>query len=150
MKIAVAQMMPQKGNILVNIEKHKALITLAASGQANAIFFPELSITGYEPELAKDLATDPYDHRFDVFQHISDTNIITIGIGVPTKSISGILVTMIIFQPNQPRQTYSKQRLHASEIPYFVGGHEQVGLTIDGIKVAPAICYESLQIEHAE
>ncbi|NRF96316.1 carbon-nitrogen hydrolase family protein [Paenibacillus frigoriresistens] len=150
MKIAVAQIMPQKGNILENIEKHKALISLAVSGQASAIFFPELSITGYEPELAMDLATDQYDHRFDDFQHISDKNHITIGIGVPTKSISGILISMIIFQPNQPRQTYSKQKLHADEFPYFVGGNEQIVLTLDGTKVAPAICYESLQIEHAE
>lgn len=150
MKIAVAQIMPHKGNILKNIEKHKAFISLAASGQASAIFFPELSVTGYEPELAMDLATDQYDHRFDDFQHISDKNLITIGIGVPTKSISGILISMVIFQPNQPRQTYSKQKLHADEFPYFVGGREQIVLTLDGTKVAPAICYESLQIEHAE
>ncbi|SEP14732.1 carbon-nitrogen hydrolase family protein [Paenibacillus sp. OV219] len=150
MKIAIAQMRPQKGNILQNIEKHKALISLAVSGQANAIFFPELSVTGYEPELAKDLATDKYDRRFDDFQHISDKHLITIGVGVPMKSISGILISMIIFQPNRSRQTYSKQKLHVDEFPYFVGGREQVLLTLDDIKIAPAICYESLQIEHAE
>ncbi|MDQ0899304.1 carbon-nitrogen hydrolase family protein [Paenibacillus sp. V4I7] len=133
-----------------NIEKHKALISLAISGQATAIFFPELSVTGYEPELAKDLATDQHDLRFDDFQHISDKHLITIGIGVPTRSISGSLISMIIFQPNQSRQTYSKQKLHVDEFPYFVGGHEQIILTLDGIKIAPAICYESLQIEHAE
>lgn len=150
MRIAVAQIRPQKGSILKNIEKHKALISLATSSQANAIFFPELSVTGYEPELAKDLATDQYDHRFDDFQHISDKHLITIGVGVPTRSISGSLISMIIFQPNQPRQTYSKQKLHVDEFPYFVGGHEQIILTLGGIKIAPAICYESLQIEHAE
>ncbi|MCZ8523812.1 MULTISPECIES: carbon-nitrogen hydrolase family protein [Paenibacillus] len=150
MRIAVAQIKPQKGNILNNIEKHKALISLAISGQANAIFFPELSVTGYEPELAKDLATDQHDRRFDDFQYISDKHCITIGIGVPTKSNSDILISMVIFQPNQPRQTYSKQKLHADELPYFVGGREQITLTLDGSKIAPAICYESLQIEHAE
>lgn len=150
MRIAVAQIRPQKGSILENIEKHKELTSLAVSGQANAIFFSELSLTGYEPELAKDLATDQNDGRFDDFQHISDKHSITIGVGVPTKSISGTLISMIIFQPHQPRQTYSKQKLHADEFPYFVGGDEQIILSIDGTKIAPAICYESLQIEHAE
>ena len=55
MKICVAQIRPVKGNMATNIENHKRLIGLATSLNANAIFFPELSITSYEPELAKDL-----------------------------------------------------------------------------------------------
>jgi predicted amidohydrolase len=150
MRISVVQMRPKKGNILENIEKHKKMISIAISYKANAIFFPELSTTGYEPTLAKDLATSQNDIRFDDFQSISDKNNITIGIGVPTKSNSGILISMIVFQPYKPRQTYSKQILHSDEFPYFVCGNEQIILTIDNVKIAPAICYESLLIEHAD
>jgi len=99
MKIAGAQIMPQMGSILENIEKHKALISLAVSGEANAIFFPELSLTGYGPGLAKDLATDQNDCKFDDFQRISDKHLITIGVGIPTKLNSDTLISMIIFQP---------------------------------------------------
>src|SRR5689334_15189789 len=115
MKIAIAQLQPIKGDVASNIELHKKLITLAVSHHADAIFFPELSITGYEPELAKELATNQDDQRFDDFQKISDVNNITIGIGVPTKSLSGIRISMIIFQRDKQRETYSKQQLHADE-----------------------------------
>ncbi|GMX65027.1 carbon-nitrogen hydrolase family protein [Paenibacillus elgii] len=150
MRIAAAQIRPEKGNMLENIEKHKNMIATALTYQADAIFFPELSVTGYEPSLAKDLATSENDRRFDDFQSISDKSHMTIGIGVPTKSDSGIRISMIVFQPNKPRQTYSKQKLHSDEFPYFVPGHEQTIFTMDNAKVAPAICYESLQVEHAD
>lgn len=57
---------------------------------------------------------------------------------------------MIIFQPDKPRQTYSKQQLHSDEFPYFISGNSQTILTVDNLKIAPAICYESLQTNHSE
>jgi predicted amidohydrolase len=149
MKIGIAQIRPIKGDILANIEKHKKLVELACAQKAAAIFFPELSLTGYEPELAATLATNQDDIRLNDFQQISDANKITIGLGVPTKIKTGVQISMIIFQPDKPRQTYSKQQLHEDEFPYFVTGDSQVILTIDNKKIAPAICYESLQPEHA-
>src|SRR5689334_20523300 len=113
MKICVAQTKPIKGDIAGNIAAHKKLVGLAIAHGADSIFFPELSITGYEPELAKDLATDVTDSRLDGFQDISNANNITIALGMPTKGDNGILITMIIFQPNAPRQAYSKQHLHS-------------------------------------
>lgn len=149
MKICVAQTRPIKRDIIANIDKHKKLTNLAVTNKADSIFFPELSVTGYEPELAKDLATNLDDQRFDEFQEISDTNKITIGLGVPTDFNTGVQISMVIFQPNKPRQIYSKQQLHSDEFPYFVCGDKQVILTIDNKKVALAICYESLQTEHS-
>ena len=150
MKIAVAQTRPIKGDISTNIKTHKKLIDLAISFKVDTIFFPELSITGYEPELAKELVTNQDDKEFDNFQEISNKNKITIGLGMPTKSNSGIKISMIIFQPDTPRQTYSKQQLHSDEFPYFVNGDEQIILTVDNKKIAPAICYESLQTDHSD
>jgi predicted amidohydrolase len=150
MKICAAQTRPLKGDIQTNIANHKKLIALAIDNGADLIVFPELSLTGYEPGLAKDLATTKEDKRLDEFQQISDANKITIGLGVPTKSGAGVLISMIFFQPGRPRQIYSKQQLHSDEFPYFVGGDNQIILTIDDIKIAPAICYESLQPDHSE
>ena len=150
MRIALAQMRPLKGDIPANISKHKKLINLAISLQANAIFFPELSLTSYEPELANDLSTDQEDSRLDDFQTISNENDIAIGLGLPTENNSGINISMIIFQPDQPRLTYSKQLLPADELPYFVIGNQQILLDIAGKKIAPAICFESLQLEHSQ
>ena len=150
MKICIAQTKPIKGNVSANIEAHKDFIDLALIYNAEAIFFPELSLTGYEPELAKELATNQNDNRLDIFQQLSDNNNIIIGIGLPTATESKIRISMIIFEPNKPRQTYSKQQLHSDEFPYFVNGVEQVVIRTGNTNIAPAICYESLQPKHAE
>jgi len=113
-------------------------------------FFPELSLTGYEPALARELAKDPDDRLFDEFQEISNAHGLTLGIGAPTKVDSGIRISMLVFQPNLPKKIYSKQQLHADEFPYFVSGKDQMILTVNNKKVAPAICYESLQASHAD
>lgn len=150
MKIALAQIKSKKGAILGNIQNHKNWIKQAVSLGANAIFFPELSITSYEPELANTLSTTLNDKRFDQFQEISNTQNITIGIGMPLHADKGIQIAMVIFQPHQPRIRYAKQILHEDECPYFVCGTEQLILDLNGIKIAPAICYESLQPKHLE
>ena len=150
MKISVAQIRPTKGDIAKNVLTHKTMIDLAIKYNSDAIFFPELSLTGYEPELAKELAKNQDDKIFDDFQKLTNDNNITIGIGVPTKANLGIQISMLIFQPNLPRQTYSKQQLHSDEFPYFVSGDNQIILTIKNNKIAPAICYESLQTSHSD
>ena len=150
MKICIAQTKPIKGNISANIEAHKKFIELALTLNAEAIFFPELSLTGYEPELAKKLATNHDDNRLDIFQETSDKNNIIIGLGLPTATASKILISMIIFEPNKLRQTYSKQQLHSDEFPYFENGDGQIIIKTNDINMAPAICYESLQRTHSE
>ncbi|MCC6370582.1 MAG: carbon-nitrogen hydrolase family protein, partial [Bacteroidia bacterium] len=150
MKICIAQTKPIKGNVSANIEAHKRFIELALTLTAEAIFFSELSLTGYEPELAKKLATNQNDKRLDIFQEISDKKNIIIGLGLPTTTESKIRISMIIFEPNKPRQTYSKQQLHSDEFPYFENGIGQVIIKTNDKNIAPAICYESLQPTHSE
>ncbi|MCH6233386.1 carbon-nitrogen hydrolase family protein [Cognataquiflexum rubidum] len=150
MKIGVAQIRPIKGDISDNILKHILLVSIASDYGVSAIFFSELSLSGYEPELASDLATDQSDKRFDVIQAICNKNSITVGVGIPTKTQSGIQISMVIFQPNKTRITYSKQQIHSDEFPYFECGEKQIILTIDNKKIAPAICYESLQTSHSD
>ena len=72
MRICLAQTQPITGNVEANIAAHLQLIDGAVAHQANLVLFPELSITGYEPTLAQDLATIPEDSRFAVFQKISN------------------------------------------------------------------------------
>ncbi|MFY7909814.1 MAG: carbon-nitrogen hydrolase family protein [Emticicia sp.] len=149
MKICSAQIQSIKGDIERNIQKHISFINLAIENGADLIFFPELSLTGYEPTLAKKLATTQDDKRFDIFQEISDNEKIIICVGIPTQFKEHVCISMVIFQPQTSRQTYSKQMLHADEYPYFVNGEQQVFISHKNYKIAPAICYESLQIEHS-
>jgi len=150
MKICAAQIRPVKGDMAANIAKHKRLIDLALSHGAEAIIFPELSLTGYEPELAKELAIAPDDHRFDNFQQIADSSHATLAIGTPTRSSKGICISLLIFQPHQSRQIYSKQYLHPDEEEFFVRGENSLVVIGGEVKLAPAICYELSVPAHVE
>ncbi|WP_010177333.1 carbon-nitrogen hydrolase family protein [Aquimarina agarilytica] len=150
MKICIAQTEPIKGDILKNIENHKKLIMLSVKKGADLIVFSELSLTGYEPELAQKLATTKDDQRFNEFQEISDVHKITIVIGLPTKNDQGTCISLILFQPNKPRMTYSKAYLHPGEEKYFITGENLAPIPIGNHKVAFAICYETSITEHIE
>lgn len=150
MKICIAQTHPIKGDIKKNIEAHKRLISLAILNNADIIVFPELSLTGFEPELAKQLATTKDDERFVELQEISNTQGIIICVGVPIKSNQGILISMLIFQPNKPIEIYSKQHLHNDEFTVFAAGNHSFFLEKETTKIAFAICYETSIKQHAE
>jgi predicted amidohydrolase len=150
MKICVAQTRPIKGDIQSNIGNHKKIIDLAVLNGADTIIFPELSITGYEPELSKELATNQDDSRFEDFQMIADTKQITIGVGVPIKNHTGICISLLLFQSGKVRQTYSKKYLHPDEEEFFISGQNTIDLIGDKTKIALAICYELSVSEHSE
>lgn len=149
MKIGVVQLEAIKGNIEANITKHIYWIKAAIKEKVKLVVFPELSLSGYELGLARELATDCNDPRFDVFQELSNQHDITICVGIPTKEASRIFLSMIIFQTHAERMTYSKRFLHSSEKSTFVSGKNPLTFKIDDEIIAPAICYElSIQQHH--
>jgi len=150
MKICVAQTRPAKGDVEANLYSHEKFIEMAVSVGTNLIVFPELSITGYEPGLVKELATTQDDIRFEMFQRSADADRITIGIGVPILADNGIQIGQVYFQPGKPREIYSKIFLHSSEEEYFIRGDRYTNLHIDDANIAPAICYELSVVEHAK
>jgi predicted amidohydrolase len=150
MKICVAQTRPVKGDVPANIAAHHALIDLAVASGAEAVFFPELSMTGYEPWLAAGLAMTADDERFGTFQMLSDDHGLIIGVGAPLKGDDGVRIGMVIFRPGVPREVYCKQHLHADELPFFVNGDGQVYLNEGADKIGLCICYELSVPAHAE
>ncbi len=150
MKICVAQIRPQKGEIETNLQRHIELIRVAIRHEVDIIIFPELSLSSYEPTLAQDLAKEADDVQLSIFQDLSDTHQITIGIGVPTRTQTGICISMIIFHPYQARQVYSKKYLHEDELPFFVNGQNDSVVIKAFPHIALAICYELSIPEHAQ
>lgn len=125
MKVCIAQIKSEKGTVQKNIQNHFKFINRAIELNSDLVVFPELSITNYEPELANELATNLEDSIFNPFQDLSDENKITIGIGMPVKTIEGVTISMLIFQPSKERIVYSKRLLHPDELPYFVSSNNQ-------------------------
>lgn len=150
MKICLAQIKPIKADIQGNINKHLQLIDAAIPGGADTIIFPELSLTGYEPTVANELATTPDDCRFTVFQERSNLHNITIGIGLPVKKDSGITISLLIFSPNKQKELYTKQHLHPDEEPYFISSYNALGLLGKNASLALSICHELSVPAHAE
>ncbi|MDP4202069.1 MAG: carbon-nitrogen hydrolase family protein [Bacteroidota bacterium] len=150
MRICIVQTSAFKGDIEKNIAKHLQFIDLAIANQCDLILFPELSLTGYEPTLAKELATNSHDDRLSCFQKLSNQQNVIICAGLPTKMDAKLFISMIIFQPDKEPITYSKQHLYPSEVYYFSPGATPVYLHIDETVAAPAICYELSVSQHAE
>ncbi len=149
MKICLAQISTANNTIEENIKYHLRIVNIASIYHADAGFFPELSLSGYEPGIAKDAAQRLKNISLSAFQKLSDQNNITIGVGLPTVSSKGIHISMKIFQPGKSEKLYSKQYLHEDELPCFVEGEEQLFIYHDKDILCPAICYESLLEHHA-
>lgn len=150
MKIAAAQLQTQAGNITANLNKHLELIELAASQQVDLMVFPELSLTGYEPEIAAELAVDHAQAQEQLVElkKAAEVHQIKICAGMPTRGKHKPRISALIFSPKQTLQIYSKQILHADEYPFFEAGNQAGVITCKGKRIALAICYESLQEKH--
>jgi predicted amidohydrolase len=148
MKIAIVQIEPIKGDIEKNLDKHLECINETLEIQPDLLMFPELSLSGYEPELAKCLAVDSNDKRMDELQKVSDKRHIILCVGVPTTKNNNLFVSMIIFQPNKERITYSKQYLYPTETKVFTAGDTPCFIPYEDDIIAPAICYELSNNEH--
>ncbi|MFW2176434.1 MULTISPECIES: carbon-nitrogen hydrolase family protein [unclassified Moraxella] len=153
MKIAVAQTQPIKGDIKANLAEHIKFIQQALEHDINILVFPELSLTGYEPTLAKFLAmtAQQIDVELAEIQSLANTHHMTIAVGLPTKTDDNsdkIFISLAIFQPNQSPIIYSKQILYHTEQAVFTAGQQGIVLPIDDKKIALAICYELSQDAH--
>ncbi len=64
LRIALAQVAPQLGDLDANLERHHALISEARAGGAGLVVFPELGLTGYQlQDLAAEVAMRLDDPR---------------------------------------------------------------------------------------
>ncbi len=150
MKIAVAQARPIAGDIARNADGHQRLLALAVNEGVDLVVFPELSLTGYEPALAEELAMQPDDPRLERFQEVCDRKGISIGIGLPVRMAEGTTISLVFLQPGEIRKVYSKAYLHADEEPYFVAARTPLRLSQPCASVAPAICFELSVPAHAD
>lgn len=150
MNLAVAQTRPIAGNIAANLARHLDFIRAAIARQAGLIVFPELSLSGYEPTLAAQLATDAEDPRFAVLQQLSDEGQVAIAVGIPLRTHNQPQIGMLIFRPQQAVLRYGKQYLHASEQASFSSASSPAVFSDGQHRIAPAICYEVRCAAHVQ
>ena len=148
MKIALAQCKSIPGDVAANTVSHLRLIDTAVALGAEAIFFPELSLTAYEPTLAAGLVCSGNDPRLQPFADKAVAERLWIGVGVPCQEAEGVSIGMQIFQPSGQSLINAKAYLHADEEPFFCSGQHLGHVPMQGLEVALAICYEISVDEH--
>jgi len=149
LKIAVAQMSSIEGDVDENIKNHLIAIGKASQIGVSYIVFPELSLTGYEPELAGSLAFSTDDSRLKPLIDSAMEKNINIGVGAPLKSDGLPKIGLIIISQVGTVDTYEKMYLHSGEEAYFNRGTNHNCITIGNTKIANAICADTNNSNHA-
>jgi predicted amidohydrolase len=133
-----------------NLARHRILANLAIYYGAKLVIFPELSLTGYEPRRAAELARPSDDWCFLPFQAICDRHEASIGVGFPLSTGRLPRISTMLLRPHLSPLIYSKMYLHPDELPYFEPGSDSPKLIHADPAVALAICYELSVPQHAQ
>jgi len=119
MIFASAQTRPKRGDIESNLSDHYRVINLASKKQADLIVFPEMSITGYERENARELAFVENDKRLDKLRKLSANKNIIVIAGCPILIKDELYIGSFIIKPDNSISIYTKQFLHTGEDVFF-------------------------------
>lgn len=147
--VAAAQVASYREEIELNLEIHAAAARAAAAQGVAVLLFPELSLTGYEPDLAEALAVEPTDERLRALGAIATLHQMTIIVGAPLRSLeTRPLLGSIILHPDGHRTTYAKMHLGSEEVAFFVPGTQPSVIDTGGQKIGLAICADSSRESH--
>lgn len=147
--IAAAQSRSVKGDFQRNIDEHVVFAKTAAENEVDVIVFPELSLTGYEPGLAQELALSINDNVLDPLVDSSNEWDIAIIAGCPIRSISSKpYLGAFIIQPGKPISVYRKRYLHSGEERHFIPSKDNVVFGYRGKQVGVAICADIDNPQH--
>jgi len=120
--IAAAQTVPVRGDVDANLERHLELVPVAAEESAGVLVFPELSLTGYEIDLARDLAFSPDDARLAALRDAASAHAMTLVVGAPVALGSRLHIGAFIVTPDRAVELYTKHRLGAFPASASVDG----------------------------
>ena len=151
MILASAQTKPKQGDIESNLIDHYSMIDLASKNYVDLIVFPEMSITGYEREKAKDLAFTECDSRLDSLRQLSvETKMILI-VGAPIQINEKLYIGAFILKPDNSISIYTKQYLHSGEEVFFDFSFDFNPLiNFNNEQVFISICADIVNPKHAE
>lgn len=150
-KVAAAQFVPVKGDIDANIIKHCQIIQIAAKEHVDLIVFPELSLTGYEPELSSDLKILCSDVRLYPLRCLAEQFQMTIIVGAPIENKNNKpKIGAIVFHSDGSVSHYNKMHLHSGEDLFFSAGNQYYSFLKYDLSISLAICADTNYASHAE
>ena len=120
--IAIAQTCPRRGDVPANIAEHLHLARVAAEKNARVVLFPELSLTGYELDLAQSLAFTEDDPRLAPLRDLAAQHSITLIVGAPVRLGARLYIGAFLLHPDRTVDLYTKQHLGAFSASAAVDG----------------------------
>lgn len=139
-----------RGDIVGNVKNHIRLIKKAAENHANLVVFPELSLTGYERDLAKTHHLKPSDVRLAPFQEMANKHSMCILVGAPFQDGDKAHIAAFLYRPAETPLVYTKHHLHGGEEEHFDPGSRELEFNLGDEKVFTAICADITHPEHAQ
>lgn len=111
--IAAAQTVPVRGDVSANLEQHLSLVRAAAERGARLLVFPELSLTGYELDLADRLAFSEDDVRLAPLREAAAEHSMIVIAGAPVRVESALHIGAFVAMPDKTLALYTKPHLGA-------------------------------------
>ena len=148
--IAAAQSISIAGDVPGNIARHLAFMRTAAEHGVQLLVFPELSLTGYEPALAAELAIAPDDEVVAPLREMAREFRITAVVGMPIRLGAGreVLIGALVLGPDGSVAVYTKQHLHPGEDVAFAAGQGGAALEWGDDRIALAVCADFSHASH--
>ncbi len=148
--LAAAQSISIAGNVPANIQRHLAFMRAAAQQGVQLLVFPELSLTGYEPSLASELALSPDDLRLAPLREMAQALRLTAVVGMPIRLApdSGVFIGALVLGADGSLAVYTKQHLHPGEELAFIAGQGGAALEWADERIALAVCADFSHASH--
>lgn len=159
LRIAAAQVPSVRGDLAANLATHRAAIRAAAVHGVDFLAFAELSLVGYEPDLAATHALAPDDARLDELTALAVAHRMHVMAGAPlwlapagAGSAAGGWARMpvgkpalgaVVFGPDGARTPYAKMHLGGVEARHFAPGATPVALAVGDQTLGLSICADS-------
>ncbi|MEO7042422.1 MAG: nitrilase-related carbon-nitrogen hydrolase [Gemmatimonadaceae bacterium] len=131
-----------------SLDRASVVVTQSAAAGARLVVLPEMCTSGFTMNVA-DFAESMTGDRITRLSHMARSSGVWLVAGVPTidddSSERIVRNSALVFSPTGAlAATYHKQKLfaYAEEQKSYTRGFKPVVLVIDGVRVAPFICYD--------
>jgi predicted amidohydrolase len=145
MKITLAQMQPDVGDLTANVNNICTLLTEASRNHSELVLFPELSLSGYvtnQQTLEETAINDNDDSIMKIKQACNKDNIDAV-ISFPELTEQNFYITSLYIDHNgEVLAKYRKTHLFADEQKLFTKGEDYPVFNTQFGKLGMMICYD--------
>lgn len=147
MKVAIAQIDCQPGEVEANLAHMVSYVSRAREASCQLVVFPELSDTGYWPEKFAACAEPWPGETFNALSNAAAEHSIGVVAGLSERAGESVYNSLAFFGPagellGKYRKTHLYSPPPASEAEHFAAGEQIEVVEFGGIRWGLSICYD--------